>query len=68
MTAVVSVNTPAAPGSFLIAGQLLERWGVVPVFAGVAGGMSGTALVFSAIVLRHRDDAEEPAVPLHAAA
>jgi predicted MFS family arabinose efflux permease len=52
ITAVIAVNTLAAPGGFLVAGQVLERWGVVPVFAGVAGGMSLAALAFAAIVLR----------------
>jgi predicted MFS family arabinose efflux permease len=56
MTAVVSVNTVAAPFGFLVAGQLLERWSVATVFALVAAGMTVFALVFSAIVLRHRDE------------
>jgi MFS family permease len=52
MTAVVAVNTLAAPAGFLVAGQMLERWGVVPVFAVVAGGMSLVGLLFAALVLR----------------
>jgi MFS family permease len=36
MTAVITVNTVAAPLGFIAAGQVLERWGVNPVFAGVA--------------------------------
>jgi MFS family permease len=63
MTAVVSVNTVAAPLGFLVAGQMLERWSVSAVFACVAGGMTIFALVFAGIVLRHRDeDAAVPAV------
>ena len=58
MTAVVSVNTVAAPFGFLVAGQLLERWSVATVFALVAAGMTVFALLFSAIVLRHRDEDE----------
>jgi MFS family permease len=68
MTAVVSVNTVAAPVGFLVAGQLLERWSVATVFAAVAAGMTIFALVFAAIVLRHRDEdapvaSIAPAVP-----
>jgi predicted MFS family arabinose efflux permease len=64
MTAVISINTLAAPLGFLTAGQVLERWGVVPLFAAVVGGLSAMAVVYAAIVLRHRevDVAPEPAV------
>jgi predicted MFS family arabinose efflux permease len=30
MTAVISINTLAAPLGFLVAGQVLDRWGVAP--------------------------------------
>ena len=53
MTAVISVNTLAAPLGFLIAGQVLEQWGVVPLFTAVVGGMTAMAIVFASIVLRH---------------
>jgi predicted MFS family arabinose efflux permease len=55
MTAVVSVNTLAAPLGFLIAGQVLENWGVVPLFTAVVAGMTWTSIVFAAIVLRQSD-------------
>jgi predicted MFS family arabinose efflux permease len=55
MTAVVAINTVAAPLGFIVAGQVLERWGVVPLFAGVVGGITWMAIVYAAIVLRHRD-------------
>ena len=55
MTAVISVNTLAAPLGFLLAGQVLEHWGVVPLFATVVAGTTTMALVYAAIVLRHRD-------------
>jgi MFS family permease len=55
MTAVVSMNTLAAPLGFLIAGQVLERWGIVPLFAAVVAGISWMALVFAALVYRNRD-------------
>jgi MFS family permease len=63
MTAVISVNTIAAPLGFLLAGQVLERWGVAPLFAGVVVGTTWMAVVFAAIVFRHRDlePAPEPA-------
>ena len=61
MTAVISMNTLAAPLGFLIAGQVLEHWGVVPLFTAVVSGLTGMAIVFAAIVLRHRDiDAASP--------
>ncbi|GIU94620.1 MAG: MFS transporter [Gaiellaceae bacterium] len=52
ITAVISVNTVAAPLGFLVAGQVLEHWGVVPLFTAVVLGMTGIAIVFAAIVLR----------------
>lgn len=52
LTAVISVNTLAAPLGFLVAGQVLEHWGVVPLFTAVVLGMTWIALVFAAIVLR----------------
>ena len=55
MTAVISVNTLAAPLGFLIAGQVLENWGVVPLFTAVVIGITWTALVFAAITWRHSD-------------
>jgi len=56
MTALISVSTLSAPAGFLVAGQLLEPWGVERVFAAVAIGMTGAALAFAAIALRHRDE------------
>jgi predicted MFS family arabinose efflux permease len=63
MTAVISANTLAAPLGFVVAGQVLERWGVVPLFAAVVLGITWMAIVFAAITWRH-DDADgvlEPA-------
>jgi MFS family permease len=59
MTAVISVNTLAAPLGFLAAGQILERWGIVPLFSAVVGGMTWMAIVVAAIVLR-RGELGEP--------
>ena len=56
MTAIISLHTVAAPLGFLLAGQVLERWGVDPVFFGVAAGVSVLSLLFASITLRHRDD------------
>jgi len=64
MTAVISVNTLAAPLGFLVAGQVLDKWGVVPLFAAVVLGMTWMVIVFASIVLRRRDadvTAVEPA-------
>jgi MFS family permease len=61
MTAVIAVNTLAAPLGFLLAGQILERWGVEPIFFGVAAGVSLLSLLFASIAIRHRDDV--PVVP-----
>ena len=52
MTALITVSTLSAPLGFIVAGQLLEPWGVVRVFAAIAAGMTATALVFAAIALR----------------
>ena len=52
MTALISISTLAVPLGFLVAGQLLEPWGVSKVLAAVALGMTATALVFAAIALR----------------
>jgi predicted MFS family arabinose efflux permease len=60
MTAVISVNTVATPVGFLVAGQVLEHYGVVPLFTATVAGVTIMALVYSAIVLRHRDDDLEP--------
>jgi len=56
MTAVVAVNTLAAPLGFLAAGQILEHWGVAPLFAVVTVGMTVAGLAFAAIAWRHSDD------------
>ena len=64
ITAVISVNTLAAPLGFVVAGQVLEHWGVVPLFTTVVAGITWMAIVFAAIVLRHREidaAAAEPA-------
>jgi predicted MFS family arabinose efflux permease len=66
ITAVISVNTLAAPLGFLVAGQVLERWGVAPLFAATVLGVTWMAVVYAAIVLRHRDvdiAIAEPASP-----
>jgi predicted MFS family arabinose efflux permease len=55
MTAVVSINTVATPAGLLLSGQVLERWGVVPLFAGVATGITLMGLAFFAILLRNRE-------------
>jgi len=63
MTAVISLNTIAAPLGFLIAGRALEQWGVVPLFTAVVLGITGIAIVFATIVWRHSEGspAVEPA-------
>ncbi len=67
MTAVISANTLAAPLGFLVAGQILEHWGVVPLFTAVVLGITWMAIVFAAIAWRHDDGeavgAVEPVVP-----
>ena len=60
MTAVISANTLAAPLGFLVAGQVLEHWGVVPLFAAVVLGITCMAIVFAAITWRHSDGEAEP--------
>jgi hypothetical protein len=57
------VNTLAAPLGFLAAGQILEHWGVGPLFAAITVGMTGAGLAFAAIAWRHSDGAEPAAEP-----
>jgi MFS family permease len=67
MTAVISANTIAAPVGFLVAGQVLQHWGVVPLFTAVVLGITWMAVVFAAITWRHDDGevvgAVEPVAP-----
>jgi predicted MFS family arabinose efflux permease len=63
MTAAVSANTVAAPLGFLVAGQVLEHWGVVPLFTAVVLGITWMAIVFAAITWRYRGG-DEPAPEL----
>jgi MFS family permease len=56
MTALISVNTLAAPLGFLAAGYAIERWGVTVVFAAVPAGITVLALAFASIALRHRSE------------
>ena len=55
LTAVITMNTLAAPLGFLAAGQVLEHWGVAPLFAGVAAGITVAGLSFSGLALRFRE-------------
>jgi MFS family permease len=64
MTAVVAVNTVAAPLGFIVAGQILEHWGVARLFAVVTVGMTLAGLAFAAIAWRHDDG--EPVAELAA--
>jgi len=59
MTAVITVNTLAAPLGYVVAGQVLERWGVVPLFTAVVVGITCNAIVFAGITWRYSDG--EPA-------
>jgi MFS family permease len=68
MTALISVNTLAAPLGFLAAGQAIERWGVTVVFAAVPACISALALALAWIALRHRTEDQALAAPLQAAA
>jgi MFS family permease len=64
MTALMTLSTLAAPGGFLVAGQIIERWGVVPVFAVTAAGVSVLALAFSFIVLTYGGEDEMEIKPV----
>jgi predicted MFS family arabinose efflux permease len=56
ITAVIAINTLAMPLGFLVAGQVLEHWGVAPLFLATVAGVTTMAIVYSAIVLRYRDE------------
>jgi len=53
MTAIIALNTIAAPLGFLLAGQVIERVGTSTVFYAVAAGFTVASLLFVAVVLRH---------------
>ena len=53
MTAIIALNTIAAPLGFLLAGQVIERVGTSTVFYTVAAGFTAASLLFVAVVLRH---------------
>jgi len=55
MAAVVSINTIATPLGLLLAGQVLERWGVVPLFTGVAAGITFLGLALFLVLARNRE-------------
>jgi hypothetical protein len=60
MTAVITANTLAAPLGFLVAGQVLEHWGVVPLFTAVVLGITWMAIAFAAVIWRHDDGEHVP--------
>jgi predicted MFS family arabinose efflux permease len=60
ITALMTASALAAPLGFIAAGQMLEHWGVVPLFAAVAFGITWMALVFAAIELRYRAPTTAP--------
>jgi predicted MFS family arabinose efflux permease len=60
MTAVVAVNTVAAPLGYLVAGQVLERWGVAHLFSVVVIGMTAVGLSFSVVALRRSENQSAP--------
>jgi hypothetical protein len=62
ITAVIAINTVAAPLGFILAGQVLEQWGLVPLFTLVVAGMTWAVIVFATIALRHREP--DPAAAL----
>ncbi len=67
ITAVIALSSLSAPFGFLVAGQVLEHWGLVPLFAVVAAGMTLMALVYASIALRYRDlDTAPSGVPAQA--
>ena len=53
MTAIIALNTIAAPLGFLLAGQVIDEVGTSVVFYTVAAGFTAASLVFVAVVLRH---------------
>jgi MFS family permease len=65
LTAVVAINTVAAPLGYVAAGQILERWDVAALFTMLVLGITTVAIAFAAIVARrgHHDAVAEPAVP-----
>ena len=52
MTAIIAINTIAAPLGFLLAGQVIDEVGTSVVFYTVAGGFTAASLAFVSIVMR----------------
>jgi predicted MFS family arabinose efflux permease len=55
LTAVVSANTLVAPLGYLVAGQVLERWGIAPLFGALAVGVTCVAIAFATVTWRRSD-------------
>lgn len=55
LTAVVAINSVAAPLGFVAAGQVLERWGVAALFTMLVLGITTVATAFTVIVARRGD-------------
>jgi predicted MFS family arabinose efflux permease len=53
MTAIIALNTVAAPLGFLLAGQVIDDVGTSAVFYSVAAGFTAASLLFVAVVHRH---------------
>jgi predicted MFS family arabinose efflux permease len=54
MAALITIATIAGPVGLLLAGWLLQHFGLRPTFVVVAVGQTFTAVTFSALVLRYR--------------
>jgi MFS family permease len=52
MTAIIAINTVAAPLGFLLAGQVIDKVGTSTVFFTVAAGFTAASLAFVAVVMR----------------
>jgi hypothetical protein len=59
-----SVNTLAAPLGYLAAGQVFERWGIVPLFTAVVLGITWIAIAFAAIAWRFSDGKPAAELPV----
>jgi hypothetical protein len=60
----IPISLGPRSSGFLGAGQVLERWGVVPLFTAVVLGITWMAIVFAAITWRYSDN--EPLAELAA--
>jgi MFS family permease len=63
ITFILSMNLLAGPVAYALTGPVLDRWGVPPLYVGVALGVSVAAGVLVTLALERPPPPDEPLVP-----